>query len=114
MNSTKEKMAGCLLLVVFVVGLGVAGLFMLDSAVSHWTDYKIAQVRTDGAVAIAKLDAQEKITVGCEENSWFTSMKDCIVYGGVNGPVGISWFGWTMIIGVSFLIAWLWQKKVEA
>jgi len=104
------KIAGCLLSILVLFGLMFGMLFFVDSAIGHITSYKIVQVQTEGAIAIAKLDAQARITVGCEENSWFTSMKSCIQYSGVNGLGGFSWWTVAGVIIAAGLITW-WRNR---
>ncbi len=107
------KIAGCLLSIVIVAALGFGALWAIDSAIGHVTDYKIAQTVTNGNVEIARIQAQDHITVACMEHSWFTSMKSCIDYGGVNGVGGFSWWTIGLMALASVVGAWWWTSGGE-
>lgn len=113
MNELQAKAFGCIMLIVAALSLLFGSVFLVNSTISHITDYKIVQVQTDGAVSIARLQAQSAITVGCEENSWFTTMKQCIEYGGVNGVAGVSWWTIAVIVAISAVIAYAWMNRQE-
>lgn len=110
----QAKIAGCLLSILIVVALGCAALWSINSALGHVTDYKIAAVQADRDVKIATIEAQDHITVACMEHSWFTSMKSCIDYGGVNGPGGFSWWTIGLMALASVVGAWWWTSGDEA
>lgn len=109
----QAKIAGCLLSIVIVAALGFGALWAIDSAIGHVTDYKIAQTVTNGNVEIARIQAQDHITVACMEHSWFTSMKSCIDYGGVNGVGGFSWWTIGLMALAAVVGAWWWTSGDE-
>lgn len=106
------KMFGCAIALSLALTLTLAGVFSVTYIVGHITDYKIAAVQADSNVQIAKIEAQDHITVACMQNSWFTSMKSCIDYGGVNGVAGFSW--WTIGGMVLLAAAYGWWRTQEA
>ena len=75
MNELRSKAFGGVVLIVAALSLLFGSVFLVNSTISRIADYEIVQVQTDGAVAIARLQAQSNITVGCEQNSWFTTMR---------------------------------------
>lgn len=106
------QLAGCLLSALLLLGLLLGVAVVVDNAIGHITDYKIVQTVTNGDVEIARIQAQDHITVACMQNSWFTSMKSCIDYGGVNGVGGFSW--WAIGGMVLIAVAYGWWRTQEA
>jgi len=106
------QLAGCLLSALLLLGLLLGVAVVVDNAIGHITDYKIVQTVTNGDVEIARIQAQDHITVACMQNSWFTSMKSCIDYGGVNGVGGFNW--WSIGGMVLVAAAYGWWRTQEA
>ena len=105
------QLAGCLLSALLLLGLLLGVAVVVDNAIGHITDYKIVQTVTNGDVEIARIQAQDHITVACMQNSWFTSMKSCIDYGGVNGAAGFSWLSWGVMAVLALAFGWWWTQE---
>lgn len=99
MNEIEAKALGFFAFVGCVV---FGAMALINKAIEHWTDYKIAQMYTTSTVDIARLQAQDHITVACMKYSWFTSMTQCISAGGVNGS---GWGQWVLLTAV-IVVVW--------
>jgi hypothetical protein len=111
MNTFEAKLMGFLGFITLAGCVILGFVAMVDKTVGHITDYKTAQVYATSAVDIARLNAQSTITVACMQNSWFTSMKSCIDYGGVNGVGGFSWLTIGLFVVVAGVFAWWWNRE---
>ena len=109
------KMTGCAIVAALGITLALTIVFSITYIVGHWTDYKIAQTLATSAVDIARLQAQDHITVACMKYSWFTTMTQCISAGGVNGT-GWGLWQWLMltgglVVGLKGVISWLGSEE---
>ena len=101
MNNTKANLIGCFFLIIVMAVLVATIVSGGAYAIGRATDWHTS----DNMVAIAKLQAQDHLTVACMQNSWFTSMRDCIDAGGVNGALGVSWSTLIMFCTISVAVS---------
>ncbi len=104
MSNIEIKALGFVGFITFVSCVVFGAMALINKTIGHWTDYKIAQMYSTSAVDIARLQAQDHITVACMKYSWFTSMTQCISAGGVNS-VGWGLWQWLLVTTV-LVIAW--------
>lgn len=103
MNDIEAKALGFLGFITFVSCVVFGAMALINKTIGHWTDYKIAQLYSTSAVDIARLQAQDHITVACMRYSWFTTMTQCISAGGVNGT-GWGLWQWLLLTGGLFVV----------
>lgn len=113
MEQLKYQAVGCAIVAIFALSVILGGLFLAERTTAHLVDYagqrasvESTQIVTAGKVDVARLDAQEKITIGCMQYSYVTPSPACMLLGGVNG---FSWARWGLL-GVAALCAILFFK----
>jgi hypothetical protein len=97
--------------VIAVALIGGGAILVHEATTWHASNntVRIVEIGAQRDVDVQRLQSQERITIGCMQNSWLTSMRGCISAGGVNGT-GSNWLQWAMI--TAFLVA-VWKMAIS-
>lgn len=99
MNNNTLNFYGCIISLIAAVIIAVA----LIAGGAYLAHEVVAWHQVNSTADIARLQAQEHITIGCMQYSWVTSSPICMVLGGVNG--GINLWKWAALTA-GLVIAW--------
>jgi hypothetical protein len=106
----QAKIVGCLLSLMIVFGLLFGAVAIANDAINGYAKYRIAAIEADSNVAIAKIQAEDHITVACMQYGWFVSNVTCMREGGVNGVGGFSWWSIGLMALVAVAVGW-WRTQ---